>query len=142
MTMIYKGLREFYDARGGTFSEESEYGMYHWIDRICGPPHPAVVVSGLTVIDEQEVVIVRAAWDRLRVSFVHDTGDIYAVLHGTGPEESGGPVVLLGTVAGEPDQVDAFMDDWKDGEGLGRPLSWFTDRIAAFEGGLREPPHS
>ena len=140
MTLIYKGLREFYDARGGTFSEESEYGGHHWIDRIGGPLSPVVVIPGFTVIDGKVEFIVRPA--AMRVGFVHDTGDLYAVLQGKTLEEEDGPVLLLGTVAGEPDEVDSFMGDWKDSEHLGRPLSWFTDRIAAFEGGLREHPHS
>ena len=139
-TMIYKGLREFYDARGGAFSKESEYGRNHWIDRIGGPGGPAFVIPGHTIVDGKVKFTSRSA--RMRVRFVHDTGDLYAVLQGKTLEEADGPVLLLGTVAGEPDEVDAFIGAWKDSEVLGRALTWFTDRIVAFEGRPREHPHS
>ena len=44
-------------------------------------------------------------------------------------------MVLLGTLErpGVPERdVHEFFRDWADRDGPGRPLSWFRDRIAAF----------
>lgn len=51
---VFDGMLEFFDARGGQLSPESDFGV-HW------------------AFDE------RTAFPRWRVSVVHDTGDVYAI---------------------------------------------------------------
>ena len=66
---------------------------------------------------------------RLRVVLVHDTGDLYAV-----DNRGQGPVLLLGTFQQHRsrEQVEQRLADWAEGDGPGRPLSRFRERIASL----------
>ena len=111
----FKNIEAFYTARGGRHSLESDYGGFNWddhaVDSWIRPPH---ISSG----------------HRYMVAHVGETGDWYATRG-----MADGPVILLGTLErpGVPEKdVHEFFRDWADGNGPGRPLSWFRDRIAAF----------
>ena len=111
----FENIEAFYTARGGRFSPESDYGGFNWddhaVDSWIRPPH---ISSG------HSYMVVHA----------RETGDWYAARGITD-----GPVLLLGTLArpGVPEKdVHEFFRDWADRNGPGRPLSWFRDRIAAF----------
>jgi hypothetical protein len=60
IAVVFDSIDAFYDARGGRFSGESDFGV-HWCD-------------GRT-------------WPRYRVSVVKDTGDVYAIRHTNGVVE-------------------------------------------------------
>ena len=67
-------------------------------------------------------------WPTWRVSYVRDTGEVYAVALNAGP----GGVEILGTVP--PDAgpyyyrtLDKLLDGWAE-EG-GRPISWVRERL-------------
>ena len=111
----FNNIEEFYTARGGRLSPESDYGGFNWDDQTADswirPPH----------ISKGHRYLVVHAWE---------TGDWYAAR-----DVTDGPVVLLGTLErpGVPERdVHQFFRDWADRDGPGRPLSWFRDRIAAF----------
>ena len=64
------------------------------------------------------------------VVHVEETGDWHAA---RGVMD--GPVILPGTLErpNVPEKnVHEFFRDWADRNGPGRPLSWFRERIAAF----------
>ena len=111
----FKNIEAFYKARGGRFSPESDYGGFNWddhaVDSWIRPPHLST---------DHRYMVVHA----------RETGDWY-----TARGVRDGPVILLGTLArpGVPEKdVHQFFRDWDDRNGPGRPLSWFRDRIAAF----------
>ena len=130
----YADLDAYYEASPTAFrSGESDYGVWNYDD--LGIFH--VALSPL----------------RVRVSHVHLTGEFYAVTHFA----HGDKLAILGRVQAPPtDAVEAWLDPdrplnrrsdwwkaiektvqntyavfdgWADGEGLGRPLSWFVHRI-------------
>ncbi len=109
--MKFATIHDFYDARGGERSDESDFGAW-WTD-------------------EGEL---RPRGPRYRVSVVHQTGDVYAVNHWTGVIE------LLGSVGPTdcPDGMDhdadcpyalveASLKGWAD---EGRELEWARERLA------------
>ena len=108
----YPSLEQFYDGRGGGHSGESDFGGFNWDDAIKPDPRES-----------------RAQRGRLRVALVHDTGDLYAV-----DNRGQGPVLLLGTFHQQRsrEQVEQRLADWAEGDGPGRPLSWFRERIASL----------
>ena len=108
----YPSLEQFYDWRSGRHSGESDYGGFNWDDAIKPAPRESQAQRG-----------------RLRVVLVHDTGDLYAV------DNIGQvPVLLLGTFQQHRsrEQVEQLLADWAEGDGPGRPLSWFRERIASL----------
>lgn len=67
---------------------------------------------------------------RMRVSVSEVTGDTYAVY-----PQADSPVMLLGTIYLDPEedpyrQIDRAFAGYADGPGLGKPLSWYINRIA------------
>ena len=101
-------MEEFYDeAPARRYSGEADYGGY-WRN---GPTRP-----------------------RWRVSYVHETGEVYAVQLGGG---SCGPVEVLGIVPPDPPErerlyyatLERLLSGWAD-EG-GRDIAWVRTRIAS-----------
>ncbi len=101
-------LEEFHLARGSKNSLESDYG---------GENHDnlGIFQSGHSA-------------KHILVTHVDRTGDFYAENPYTGR------VALLGIVTPEftEQEVHQGFEDWADGVGPGRPLSWFQEKIAAF----------
>ena len=108
----YPSLEQFYDWRGGRHSGEADYGWFNWDDAITPDPGESQAHQG-----------------RLRVVLVHDTGDLYAV-----DNIGQGPVLLLGTFQQHRsrEQVEQRLANWAEGDGPGRPLSRFRERIASL----------
>jgi hypothetical protein len=92
MNPTFRSMREFYGTRGGERSGEVDFGVW-W--RLGEPPR------------EQP-------W---RVSWVRDTGDVYAVAARTGSVE------LLGTIPSE-DELERRFAGWADVCGEPRSLQW------------------
>ncbi len=121
----WANIQAFYDERGGERSGEADFGVHHWTN----PNHSSAT-----------------AFDRWRVSVVADTGDVYAT------DRLGGEVMLLGTlVSTEADQPQAgnsnraafpalysvanrVFEGWTEGDGAGRNLVWFAERITQQQG--------
>ena len=89
-------IKDFYTERGGEFSGEQDMGVWHWDDiqifdyprRISPDRQPATV----EVADESYLAYTATGSDRVRVSVVAETGDVYAMRFKTGE------VALLGNV--------------------------------------------
>ena len=101
-------INAFYAERGGRRSVEYDFGVHHHSDADAHLP-----------------MYLRTRW---RVSVVESTGDVYAV------DANDRTVVLLGTFATRPPgrfagPMDAAFADWAGGDGPGRPLRWFAERI-------------
>ena len=138
-------LKTFYTDRGGEFSGEQDMGVWHWDDiqifnyprRISPDRQPATV----EVADESYLAYTATGSDRVRVSVVAETGDVYAMRFKTGE------VALLGNVGiTDPERglsnsrerspvyihADTLIGDYTQESGpLGRPLSWFVNRLGA-----------
>ena len=138
-------IKDFYAERGGEFSGEQDMGVWHWDDieifdypiRISPDRQPAAV----EVADESYLAFTATGSDRVHVAVVAETGDVYALRFKT--EE----VALLGNVGiTDPErglsnsrerspvyiQADALIRDYTQESGpLGRPLSWFVNRLGA-----------
>ena len=107
-TSTFKNPEEFHLARGSQNSLESDYG---------GGNH-----------DDLGIFQAGQSANRILVTHVDRTGDFYA------QDPYTGRVALLGVVTpGFPEkEVHQGFEDWADGDGPGRPLSWFQEKIAAF----------
>lgn len=105
----YSTIDDFYVARGGSISGESDYGVHN--------------IDDLNAFNERPL---RGNYGNIRVSHVHNTGDFYAM------ECVTGRVILLGSVDSVLDEpiIHNHFIDWADGEDMGRPLSWFKERLA------------
>ena len=138
-------IKDFYTDRGGEFSGEQDMGVWHWDDiqifnyprRISPDRQPATV----EVADESYLAYTATGSDRVRVSVVAETGDEYAMRFKTGE------VALLGNVGiTDPERglsnsrerspvyihADTLIGDYTQESGpLGRPLSWFANRLGA-----------
>ena len=113
----FPDLESFYAARGGERSIEYDYGFYNVDDLGVNPVDPRPQPS----------------WLRYQVSYVGETGDFYAVALGRGFEGKGRALLLGSLGAGHVEKdVHAHFEDWAEGEGLGRPLSWYVERIATY----------
>lgn len=108
---VCRNLTEFYQDETRARSGEADYGV-HW--RLPGWEH------------------------RFRVSYVHDTGEVYAV-HQDLVEGSYGPVFVLGIVP--PDHMenerdtyyqplDRILEGWPDHCGTPDGLSWLKQQLA------------
>ena len=103
--IAFSGLTEFYEARGGERSPESDYGFQNWDARIhvgctgciTRPCHPYDMLRRLREIHVQ-----------LQVANVQHTGDLYAV--------SADTLCLLDTVPDElpKPQVHSYFVDWAE----------------------------
>ena len=104
----YATLDDFYTARSGSRSGESDYGSFN--------------VDDLNAFNSKPL---RGTYGNIRVTHVHNTGDFYAL------ECYTGHVILLGTVDNTYDErlVYQHFGDWADCEAPGRPLSWFKERL-------------
>ena len=113
--MAFSRLTEFYEARGGEPSPESDYGFQNWDARIH------VGCTGCITRPFHSCDMLR----RLREVHVQHTGDLYA--------GSANTLWLLDTVPDElpKPQVHSYFVDWAESPGPGRSISWFTDRTAA-----------
>ena len=143
-TKHYANIEEFYEDRGGKRSGERDFGVWHIDD--CG------LFSGRTdwsleaeLIHIDSDVVARLDTNRnnrIRVSVVDQTGDIYATQLGIGEWR----VALIGNVGiTNPDYnnptpadddigpvycvAEEILSDWAGNEGLGRGISWFINRI-------------
>lgn len=98
--MIFTTIYSFYNVRGGKLSGELDFGVW-WYDTIDrrGAPH--------------------------RVSWVVDTGDLYAT------EGYHGLVELLGTIMGDRDNIERVLKGWEDKCGGADSLAWVRERVAA-----------
>ena len=142
---LWDTIRDFYTERGGEFSGEQDMGVWHWDDtqifdypRRISPDRQPVAVE---VADETYLAYTATGSDRVRVSVVAETGDVYALRFKTGE------IALLGNVGiTDPErglsnskerspvyiQADALLGDYTQESGpLGRPLSWFVNRLDA-----------
>lgn len=124
----YKDLEAFYKAcPAASRSGESDYGVHNHDD--------LGVFAGLGL---------PSVAGRIRVAHVHNTGHFYAFAHFA----TGNRVALLGQVAVRPTEQEAanlylmqameravyeHFEDYAYGEGAGRPLSWFVERIAELQ---------
>ena len=104
----YETLDDFYTARGGRISGESDYGAHN--------------IDDLGAFNLKPL---RGTWGDIRVSHVHSTGDFYALEYCTGH------VVLLGFVDHTLEEaiINEHLSDWADCKEPGRPLSWFKQRL-------------
>ena len=124
MNRVYPSIKEFYVERGGEFSPESAYGVHNWNDE---PPPGCGWCWETRDRPDLRADHLHRHHGNLRVSHVAETGDFYAY------DSRTGEVRLLGTMPPgwtEP-QVYEHFEDWAQGDGPGRSLSWFRDRIAA-----------
>ena len=143
----YASIREFYADRGGECSGETDFGCWHNDDcGLFGPVLDNYVESKSVRIGDDEIVIVSSATNnRIRVSDVDETGDVYALQFGVGEER----VVLLGNlgVKNPPgakgngildrgpvyDLAEEIFDGWAAPEdGPGQRVSWFIERLEAM----------
>ena len=138
--IIYESVNEFYAERGGAYSPESQHGVWNKDDMLLfsSGPHQ---VSPTEVLGGMAVSFSAASANRVRVSVVQETGDVYAA------EQPGPRVALLGNVGiAEPDwqehpvaqrsavfeRADEILNGYATDEDgtLGRPLSWYVEMLA------------
>ena len=144
----YASTREFYADRGGRFSGESDFGCWHYDDcGLFGPVLDGDVESETIRVGDDEFIVLNAGGNnRIRVSVVDETGDVYALRFGIGEER----VALLGNLGvknphGEKgydirdrgpvyDLAEEIFDSWAtSGAGLGQKISWFIERLEAMK---------
>ena len=143
--LLWDTVRDFYVERGGEFSGEQDMGVWHWDDiqifdfprRISPDRQPATV----EVADETYLAYTATRSDRARVSVVAETGDVYAMRFKTGEVAllgNGGITDLERGLSNSRErspvyiQADALTEDYTQESGLlGRPLSWFFNRLSA-----------
>ena len=118
----------FYAARGGRSTQgESDYGGFNRDDLGLNLQRPmqTLRIPGWSSCPHGET--------DYYVSHVHDTGDFYAV---EGRFDTTAQVALLGSVGPghEEPEVYGHFADWAQGDGPGRPFSWFVERIKSFPG--------
>lgn len=107
--MKFATIKDFYDARGGERSGESDFGAW-WTDGSAIPRGP-----------------------RYRVSAVHETGDVYAVNHWTAEVEllgSVGPTDCPNYLDHDPvcpyALVETRLKGWSD---EAHDLEWARERL-------------
>lgn len=110
----YPNIAIFHRRRGSAGSAESDYGANHYDDYST--------LGGI-------------AAGAVRVTYVHDTGDFYAIDESDGYNVEYARVALLGTLVNpdrtpaSPEKANALMEGWLPRTGQGRPLSWFVSRL-------------
>ena len=119
-------LDDFYEARGGGYSGESDYGKFNRDDL-------GVELSRVREVAETGVEFVPYGDPNYRVTYVHDTGDFYAMENRF---DTSAEVVLLGSVGPGHEEPEVYVHfaDWARGDDPGRPFSWFVERIASYPG--------
>lgn len=111
---VYPNTAIFHRRRGSAGSAESDYGANHYDDYST--------LGGI-------------AGGAVRVTYVHDTGDFYAIDESDGYNVEYSRVALLGALVNpdrtpmSPEQANALMHGWLTRTGQGRPLSWFVSRL-------------
>lgn len=109
---LYADIETFYDMRGGQHSGESDYGVW-WR-------------SPLEWIRAPQVERGMAGWMQeigpWRVSWVEDTGDVYAI-HATGR-----CIALLGTIPDE-ETIERVLRGWADVCGGDLSLHWVSAQV-------------
>ena len=112
--IAFSGLTEFYEARGGERSPESDYGFQNWDARI----HLGCTRCIIRPFHSCDML------RRLREVHVQHTGDLYV--------GSADTLWLLDTVPDElpKPQVHGYFVDWAESPGPGWSISWFTARTA------------
>ena len=107
-TSTFKNLEDFHLVRGSKNSLESDYG---------GENH-----------DDLGIFQSGNSTNHILVTHVDRTGDFCA------QDPYTGRVALLGIVTSgfTEKEVHQGFEDWADGDGPGRHLSWFQVKIAAF----------
>ena len=129
---LYENRKAFYAERGGEFSGEADYGVWHIDDLgIEGRRRASVRGADARVGGEEAVLYSASASGRYTVSVVKDTGDVYARRTGEGR------LALLANIGGGAEcyrLADELLDGWAGGgdEPLGKPLSWFVGRLADY----------
>ena len=124
-------LDDFYKARGGGYSGESDYGNFNVDDLGVG-------LNRVREAAETGVEFVPYGNPNYRVTYVHDTGDFYAVENRF---DTSAEVALVASVGPghEEREVYAHFADWAEGDGPGRPFSWFVERAASYPGRTAQP---
>lgn len=138
---LFNSIDDFYNSNGGRLSGECDMGVWHWDDRGYfaipqGMEPPSNMQSG-SIGSESVYLYSATANDRVRVSVVAETGDVYAC------RLTRGTILLLGNVRMKDpergmgrrrspvyDHADFFIGEYAHSSSLGRPLSWFVERLA------------
>ena len=131
---VYASMNAFYDDRGGRASGETDSGI-HNINDLDWDHTERSENSG-------RVRFIPVVSPRVRVSTVKETGDTYAICEAVGSPT----VALLGRLT-LPQSDDAYpaitraFRGYADGPGLGKPLSWFVQRIEQLaQSGMTQRP--
>lgn len=147
----YRSDEEFYADRGGACSGESDFGMWHHDDigLFSTPVEMAIRGETMQIGDDEFMVIVAARNNRIRVSVVDETGDVYAVQYGIGD----GRACLLGNLGVKTprtrkrenirdigptyEKAESVFEGWASGEDgkPGKGMSWFINRLRRMGGG-------
>ena len=101
--------------------------------------HPTGNPQPVEVADESYLAFTATGSDRVRVSVVAETGDVYALRFKTGEAALLGNVGVTDPERGLSNsrerspvyiQADVLIEDFTEESGpLGRPLSWFVNRL-------------
>ncbi len=147
----YRSDEEFYADRGGARSGESDFGMWHHDDigLFSTPGDMAIRGETVQVSDDEFIVISAARNNRIRVSVVDETGDVYAVQYGIG----NGRACLLGNLGVKTprarkresirdigptyEKAESAFEGWARSED-GKPckgMSWFIERLRRMDRG-------
>ena len=121
---FYENRKAFYAERGGEFSGEVEYAVWH-IDDLGLELRRRRTVHGADVqLGGEEATLYSASTSgRYTVSVVRDTGDVYAWRT---DERRLALLANIGGGTGCYQFADDLLDGWAVGKPLGRPLSWFV----------------
>lgn len=145
----YRSDEEFYADRGGARSGECDFGMWHHDDigLFSTPVDIAIRGETVEVSDDEFMVITAASNNRIRVSVVDETGDVYAVQYGIGK----GRACLLGNLAVKTprtrkresiryrgptyEKAEAVFEGWSKSENgqPGKGMSWFVNRLRRMD---------
>ena len=131
---VYANKDGFYTERGGRWSGELDYGVWH-VDDIgvdaATRSRRAVSRHSVTLGGHPAAMISASGSGRYTVSLVEDTGDVYAW------RDDDTPLALIANLPGTPesrrDTAEKLLSGWAKicpGRGMGKPLSWFVGRLA------------
>ena len=147
----YRPDEEFYADRGGARSGESDFGMWHHDDigLFSTPVDMAIRGETMQIGEDELMVIIAERNNRIRVSVVDETGDVYAVQYGIGD----GRACLLGNLGVKTprtrkrenirdigptyEKAESVFEGWASGEDgkPGKGMSWFINRLRRMGGG-------
>ncbi|MCY4653773.1 MAG: hypothetical protein OXC95_11490 [Dehalococcoidia bacterium] len=126
---VYTNMDAFYEARGGRMDPECDSGVHNINDLDWALPPTGSGISAMTIGEQPVIVYSAADAGRMRVTTVETTGDTYAI------GRPNGPVALLETLHIPADADDPYhvinqaLDGYAKGPRLGKPLSWFIEKI-------------